>query len=112
MEAVSLPRNDNQKLRAFDDLLRVALRNRMRTLRDEAGTISNDMEALVGRLEDEGHPADLCDIKSARWYRTAAQLAILSQLYGEWCKIAELKPEPVFMIRQEESDDEDSVPDE
>lgn len=81
------PRTAEDKLRAVRLAIEDSIQNRMTTLKNECQTIGNDMEALVMRLQDEGHEAELTDIKSARWYRTAAQLEVLKRLYKAFCKI-------------------------
>ncbi len=101
-------KTDTEKIHAFGEFLKDSLRNRMGVLRDEAGAISNDMDALIGRLEDEGHLADLADIRSARWYRTASQLLALKQVYSGWCHIMGEEIDAVQMSAQEVESDSDS----
>jgi len=98
-------RSPAEQIRAFHTLLRDALQNRMEALRDEAETIGNDMQALVGLLEDEGHEANLEDIKSARWYRTAAQLKMLKTIWGGWCDITGQPRSAVRMVPRNGEDE-------
>lgn len=102
-------RTPAEQIRAFHTLLKDVMQNRMEALRDEAETIGNDMQALVGLLEDEGHEASLEDIKSARWYRTAAQLKMLKTIWGGWCEITG-QPQTAVRMRPRADDDSDSVP--
>ncbi|MBA3351345.1 MAG: hypothetical protein H0U23_02780 [Blastocatellia bacterium] len=81
------PKTDSEKLRAIRIVLEDSLQNRMLTLRNECETIGLDMQSLVVRLIDQGHEAELTDIKSARWYRTAAQLELLKRLHRAFCQI-------------------------
>lgn len=85
--ATNVPRSANEKLEFFHHILMDTIRNRMEALRDEAETIGNDMQALVGRLEDKGSEAELSDIRSARWYRTSAQLVVLQRLWKAWSEL-------------------------
>lgn len=116
LEALPVPQTDAEKIEVFHRLLGDLIHNRMIVLRDEAATISNDMEALVGRLQDEGHSADLQDIRSARWYRTAAQLAVLKKLYSSWCQVTGRPATAVILSfdddEQSEISEPDSVPEE
>jgi hypothetical protein len=81
------PRTPEAQIRALDAMVRKMMQDLMETLRNEAATISNDMDALVVRLEQGGHEAELEDIKSARWYRASAQLSIMKRYYGAFCAI-------------------------
>ncbi len=64
----------------------------MRVLRNEARTISADMEALALRIEDQGSAAILDDIRTARWYKTAHRFELLKNLYHTSCAIAGRTP--------------------
>jgi hypothetical protein len=97
------PKTPDEKLLAFRQVLESAISNRMQVLKSEAQTISLDMEALIGRLSAHGHEAQLSDIRSARWYRTAAQLAILKDLYRAYCNLAGIDDAVVRMVVESES---------
>lgn len=90
------PTTPTGKLEAIVELMEYVLEDRLSILRDEAETISNDMQALATRLTLQGHEAELTDIRSARWYRTAAQISCLRKLYQAVCGICEVKPSVVF----------------
>lgn len=81
----------------FRGVLEEAVRHRMEVLRNESETLANDMDALVLRLSSQGHIADLLDIRSARWYRAAAQLDVLREICNSFCDVFEITIDPIKM---------------
>jgi hypothetical protein len=61
--------------------------NRMQLLADEASVMASDMQALVGRLMTEGHLAQIDDLRTARWYKTASQLKAYRDVYTMVCTL-------------------------
>lgn len=89
---------DAAKLNAIKETIRLVIQDRLSILRDEAETISNDMEALTLRLAMQGHEAEMTDIRTNRWYRTTAQLSCLRKLYQAVCDICGEEPDVVFAV--------------
>lgn len=71
---------DTEKLSRVKDKLEALILNRMQLLHAEAITISSDMGALASRLEKGGSGAFIEDLRTARWYRTASEMRVLTEV--------------------------------
>lgn len=96
---------DKDRFELMRSRIKDLLINRIQLLRIEAHTIQTDMEALMFRLNKEGSAAQLADVKTARWYRTASQVTVLQQLFDLSNRLAG-KPNEVLFVPTEDEEEE------
>jgi hypothetical protein len=92
-----------QQLASIKENLETLMRNRMILLSNEALTLASDMSALVERLRDSGSGAAVDDLRSGRWYRTAADVRLIRDIYSFVCQVMGVKGDVVELPQDSES---------
>lgn len=110
------PASPEAKLELIRRRIEGLVQNRMALLHQEATTLAADMDVLTHRIENDGHSAQVDDMRAGRWYRTASDLRLLQNLYRYVSEVMGTREFPIQLPSEDdgvpiESKDFDEVVD-